>query len=89
MHYYLHSLHLFGYIAYTPITYLVSDARTVKDSKSRHNLLVYRQEVRVIACYYRCFYRVSYYIASYAIAIAFLFTSSSRTSSLFDSRFYS
>jgi hypothetical protein len=29
--------------------FLVSDAGTVKDSKSRHNLLVRRQEVRVVA----------------------------------------
>jgi hypothetical protein len=35
--------------SHCPPTYLVSDAGTVKDSKSRHNLLVRRQEVRVIA----------------------------------------
>jgi hypothetical protein len=49
MHYYLHSLYLFNYIAYYPITYLVRDARIVKDSKSCYNLLVYRQEVCIIA----------------------------------------
>ena len=44
MHHHLHSLHSFGYTPCNPPTYLVRDAGTVKDSKSRHNLLVRRQE---------------------------------------------
>ena len=44
MHHHLHSLHLFGCTPCNPLTYLVSDAGTVKDSKSRHNLLVRKQE---------------------------------------------
>ena len=44
MHYHLHSLHSFGYTPCNPLIYLVSDAGTVKDSKSRYNLLVRRQE---------------------------------------------
>jgi hypothetical protein len=68
-----------------PFTYLVRDAGTVKDSKSRHNLLVRRQEVCVVAVIVIVFIitcRVG--IAFYAIAIAFPFTLSLRTSSLFD-----
>jgi hypothetical protein len=42
MHYYLHSFYLFSYIAYYPLTYLVSDVRTIKDFKSRYNLLIYK-----------------------------------------------
>jgi hypothetical protein len=42
MHYYLHSFHLFNYIACNPLTYLVRDAGIVKDFKSRYNLLVYK-----------------------------------------------
>jgi hypothetical protein len=81
------SIHLVVRLA-NPFTYLVSDAGTVKDSKSRHNLLVRRQEVRVVAVTVVVFYQLSCCIASYAIAIAlFLYTSSSRTSSPFDIRF--
>ena len=60
-----------------PFTYLVSDAGTVKDSKSRHNLLVRRQEYVLLlslSLFYRYLYRCC--IASYAIAMAFLYTSS-------------
>jgi hypothetical protein len=46
-----------------PITYLMRDARTVKDSKSRHNLLVCRQEVCVVAVTIIIF--IDYLVASH------------------------
>jgi len=74
MHYYLHSLHLFGYTPCNPLTYLVSDAGTVKDSKSCHNLLVCRQEcvlllllLLFLLIIFILLYRILYY--SYSISL--------------------
>ena len=73
MHHHLHSLHLFGCTPCNPLTYLVSDAGTVKDSKSRHNLLVRRQEcvllpslvlflsIILLHCILRYSYGISFY----------------------------
>jgi hypothetical protein len=78
MHHHLHSLHSFNYIACYPLTYLVRDAGTVKDSKSRHNLLVRRQECVLLPLLslflsiilLHCILRYSYSIISLYLELA-------------------
>ena len=86
MHHHLHSLHLFGCIACYPITYLVSDAGTIKGYRVA---TISWFADKSACCCRRCryFYRLSCCIASYAIAMAFLYTSSSHASIQFSIRF--
>ena len=63
----------------TPLTYLVSDAGTVKDSKSRHNLLICRQEcvllpllLLFLSIIFILLHRILYY--SYSISLYFKLT---------------
>jgi hypothetical protein len=69
-----------------PFTTLVRDAGTIKGYRVA-TISWFADKSACCCCHCRCFYRLSLYyrcIASYAIAMAFPFTSSSRTSSLFE-----